>query len=430
MTHGAMVLGVSQMRSFVCYICSKSCQGELSYEQHVNLHLGLRTGSPEKCLGGHKCEQTDKRNICSEHNSTAAFTHVCYICGKSFRGQNLLNSHIDSHLKRSDKQQGKSSSETVFKTEDQLNLSKSKANHIKIGGGKCKRTSKPGKPTCGDCGNVFEFYSKLRIHRKELHGIDTQIKCGDCGKVFKYRSQLSTHKAYSHGKFKDAVFKCDQCDKTYKNAACLKRHSFNHLGLSFMCDQCSSSFVSKEKLGIHFNFVHKGAAHKCTECDYKSARANEVRNHMNRRHSDGKDTMYTCPECGNLYRHQYKTCLDHRVARKKNKGSNMIACANKCGFEVKWSNEHGLKKHYSRSRCDPKNALIRKHKCHICERTFSTESRKNKHEKYHFEEKPHKCGECQATFMDSWGLKRHIGDKVCNSHLSLERQRRSTKGIV
>ena len=108
----------------------------------------------------------------------------------------------------------------------------------------------------------------------------------------------------------------------------------------------------------------------------------------------------------------------------------MIACENKCGFEVKWSNEHGLKKHYSRSRCDPKNALIRKHVCHICQRTFSTESRKKKHEKYHFEEKPHKCLDCKATFMDSWGLKRHIGDKVCNSHLSLERQRRSIRGII
>ena len=424
-----MVIDVINLRSFICYICSKRCQGEESFEQHVNFHLGLKTSS-EKCFGGKKCEQTDKQIVCIEHNTTAAFSHVCYICGKSFRQQNFLNSHIENHLGHSDKQFNGILNEAVLKTEDKLNLPKSKAGHTNIGGGKGKRTSTPGNPTCGDCGNVFELYSKLRMHRKESHGIDTQIECGDCGKLFKYRSQLSTHKAYNHGKFKDAVFKCDECDKTYKNAACLKRHSYNHLGLSFMCDQCSSSFVSKEKLNIHFNFIHKGAVHKCTECDYKSARGNEVRNHMKRRHSDGKDTMYTCAECGNLYRHQYNACQDHRIARKKNKGLKMIACVKNCGFEVKWSNEHGLKKHYSRSRCDPKNALIRKHECHICQRTFSTESRKNKHEKYHFEEKPHKCLDCKATFVDSWGLKRHKADRVCNSHLSLERQRRSTRGII
>ena len=425
-----MVIDVSHMRSFICYICSKSCKGEGSYEQHVNLHLGLKTGSAEKCLGGKKCQQTDKQIICLEHTTTSAFTHVCYICGKSFRQQNLLNSHMDCHLQPSNMQLGQTLSETVLKTKDKLDLPKVNSSHMKIDGAKHKRTTKTEKPTCTDCGNVFEFNSMLRIHRQKLHGTDTQIKCGDCGKVFKYRSQLSTHKTYNHGKYKDAVFKCEECDKTYKNAACLKRHSFNHLGLSFMCDQCSSSFVSKEKLGVHFNFVHKGTAHKCAECDYKSSRGNELRNHINRRHREGKDMMYTCAECGNLYRHQYKTCLGHRLARKKNKGVEMIACENKCGFEVKWSNEYGLKKHYSRSRCDPKNALIRKHVCHICQRTFSTESRKKKHEKYHFEEKPHKCLDCKATFMDSWGLKRHIVDKVCNSHLSLERQRRSTRGII
>ena len=270
-----MVIDVSHMRIFICYICSASCQGEASYEQHVNLHLGFKTGSPEKCLGGKRCQQTDKQIICLEHNTTSAFTYVCYICGKSFRKQNHLNSHIDSHLQPSNSQLGE-----VLKTEDKLDLPNVNSSRTKIGGAKHKRTKKTEKTICTECGNVFEFNSLLRIHRKELHGIDTQIKCGDCGKVFKYRSQLSTHKTYNHGKYKYAVFKCEECDKTYKNAACLKRHSFNHLGLSFMCDQCSSSFVSKEKLSVHFNFVHKGTAHKCTECDYKSSRGNELRNHI------------------------------------------------------------------------------------------------------------------------------------------------------
>ena len=179
------------------------------------------------------------------------------------------------------------------------------------------------------------------------------------------------------------------------------------------------SFVSKEKLAIHYNFIHKTPKYKCTECDYKSPRNNELRNHINRRH---RDLLFTCAECGNLFRHQYQTCQGHKRGRKKNKGSKMIACENKCGFQVKWASS--LKKHYSRSRCDPKNALIRNHKCDVCQRTFSTESRMKKHKKYHFEEKPHKCSECSATFIDSWGLKRHIADKVCNTHLSKERQRR------
>ena len=412
-----MAIGVQSMRNFVCYICAKICQGEQSYEQHVNFHLGLKNSS-EKCFGGTKCRQTEKQIICLEHKATAAFTFVCYICGKSFGKQNLLNTHIDNHL-----QFGGRFDEAVSKKEKKVNIAEGNSNRRKNSEGKRKRTV--WKPKCFDCGNVFQLYSLLRTHKREVHGTESLIKCDDCEKVFKYRSQMSTHKTYKHGKYKDVVFKCDKCEKTYKNAACLKRHSFNHLGLSFMCDQCSTSFVSKEKLKNHFNFVHSGTAHKCTECDYKSPRRNELRNHINRRHREGKDMMYTCAECGNLYRHQYQTCLGHREARKKKKkGVEMIACVKNCGFEVKWSNQSSLKKHYSRSRCDPQNALIRKHKCHVCQRTFSTESRMKKHVKYHFEEKPHKCSECNATFIDSWGLKRHNADNVCNSHLSLERQRR------
>ena len=125
-----------------------------------------------------------------------------------------------------------------------------------------------------------------------------------------------------------------------------------------------------------------------------------------------------------LTSHQTSIEMNKEARKKKKKGVEMIACVKNCGFEVKWSNQSSLKKHYSRSRCDPQNALIRKHKCHVCQRTFSTELRMKKHVKYHFEEKPHKCSECNATFIDSWGLKRHNADNVCNSHLSLERQRR------
>ena len=388
---------VEYLRSFVCYICSKICQGELLYQQHVKVHLGIKSDAKNR-LGSEKCRSRENQN------ASVQFALVCYICGKSFGKQEPLNVHINNH-KQPKAKLFKSETEPILHTVE-----------------KRKRPAK-GKPSCKckDCGAVFRFYSMLRTHKREVHGIETEIKCDDCDKVFKYTSQLSTHKTYKHGKFKDAVFKCKECDKTYKNAACLRRHSFNHLGLSFICDQCSMSFVSKEKLAIHFNFIHKTPKYKCSECDYKSLRGDDLRNHINRRHR-GDQVMFTCAECGNLFRHQYQTCKGHKEARKKNKGSKMIACENKCGFEGKWAS--GLKKHYSRSRCDPKNALIRNHKCDVCQRTFSTESRMKKHKKYHFEEKPHKCSECSATFIDSWGLKRHLADNVCNTHLSRERQRR------
>ena len=81
---------VEYLRSFVCYICSKICKGELLYQQHVNAHLGIKRDA-ENRLGSEKCRSRENQNASVE------FALVCYICGKSFGKQEPLNVHINNH---------------------------------------------------------------------------------------------------------------------------------------------------------------------------------------------------------------------------------------------------------------------------------------------------------------------------------------------
>ena len=81
---------VEYLRSFVCYICSKICKGELLYQQHVKVHLGIKSDAKNR-LGSEKCRSRENQNASVE------FALVCYICGKSFGKQEPLNFHIDNH---------------------------------------------------------------------------------------------------------------------------------------------------------------------------------------------------------------------------------------------------------------------------------------------------------------------------------------------
>jgi len=54
----------------------------------------------------------------------------------------------------------------------------------------------------------------------------------------------------------ESKYKCNQCEKVFKNPKHLRRHEAVHSGVKFSCNLCESSFSRKDKLAAHMRKKH------------------------------------------------------------------------------------------------------------------------------------------------------------------------------
>ena len=54
----------------------------------------------------------------------------------------------------------------------------------------------------------------------------------------------------------ESKYKCNQCEKVFKNPQHLRRHEAVHSGIKFSCNVCESSFSRKDKLTAHMRKKH------------------------------------------------------------------------------------------------------------------------------------------------------------------------------
>ena len=54
----------------------------------------------------------------------------------------------------------------------------------------------------------------------------------------------------------ESKYKCNQCEKVFKNSKHLRRHEAVHSGIKFSCNVCDSTFSRKDKLTAHMRKKH------------------------------------------------------------------------------------------------------------------------------------------------------------------------------
>lgn len=70
-----------------------------------------------------------------------------------------------------------------------------------------------------NCESWLKDEDSLKNHIQRTHLDNKEYNCPECDRVFPNRSSLWSHKHYFHTK---QVFRCEQCDKTFKKALTLK----------------------------------------------------------------------------------------------------------------------------------------------------------------------------------------------------------------
>ena len=154
------------------------------------------------------------------------------------------------------------------------------------------RTHSNKEVTCLECGLLFKYRRKLRIHRVTMHGYKPKIPlnrkilgtriCQYCGEKFEEHSKYVRHLSNKHREhMKDS--KCKICGEPYKHGEQhihMKIHEYPchlcgkmihdgnsdlHMGIRhtenksqpFVCNQCGKGFPSKAKYEGHV-FLHTG----------------------------------------------------------------------------------------------------------------------------------------------------------------------------
>lgn len=153
----------------------------------------------------------------------------------------------------------------------------------------------------------YQYKRKEGVNRQD----DVTQKCPDCeveitGKVAMAVGGLRRHYWVRHGRIPETPNVCRSCNKSYNNEHCCRIHYFNkHFDMSFFCDICGKSDMTKGQLGIHKLHVHKKREGKtfmvCRFCTRKYDSIEKMQEHEKEHENDGKDRPYVCNECGKCY---------------------------------------------------------------------------------------------------------------------------------
>lgn len=170
------------------------------------------------------------------------------------------------------------------------------------------------------------------------------------------------------------IFKCTDCDKTFKQSYSLTRHNIEHHKKSqiFKCtwQNCAAIFKRNEHVLLHIEKFHKKIKyHKCDfeNCSLAYFSISDLKVHKSKIHKIGEVQKYKCD-----------LCVKEFVTRAAYQNH---------------SKTHGTKNYI----------------CQICKSAFYYKSLLNSHHNaYHTTEKPFACDHCSFTTKRNESLQNHI----------------------
>jgi KRAB domain-containing zinc finger protein len=244
----------------ICLICGKTFDSQQKFEYHVKAHDAVKK---------YKCDHKDcdksfmQHHHLENHKATHSGIHrfLCYKCGKEFKQECNLKTHLKSHESEGcDQKTFKCEYEGCHKSFNSPTAFRShKQTHGKVS-------------QCPECGKKFALKSQLRVHFQAHFSsfvnekCEKKFKCSEenCGKSFRQARSVNYHMRTSHGigeaivksrKASTSIFYCDFCSESFRLQSLLKRHLISHVeeekqSRKYQCDECDARFKRPEHLSF------------------------------------------------------------------------------------------------------------------------------------------------------------------------------------
>lgn len=233
------MLSHSDSRPHKCSTCSKAFKTQLTLSRHMYVH---KINKERYNCQVKNCDfYASTRSYLKVHHKrkhTNGFNLTCEICGKKYKIQSDLTTHLKTHNSESS--------------------------------------------ICDICGKIYKNAAALYSHKHTKHGeIIKNFTCDVCKKKFKNKKNLTTHLELHKIKYKCDVcdaelkshygltkhreihlekkFKCTVCDATFTNSSSRKVHLLKHIGeRPYVCDICGQSFSQRSPMMLHRKKQHPG----------------------------------------------------------------------------------------------------------------------------------------------------------------------------
>lgn len=161
--------------------------------------------------------------------------------------------------------------------------------------------------SCDMCNFKTPVLSLLENTHKKIHSEEKNFKCDQCEKAFKNSKQLKNHRRLHRisacsistnaiiQNHSEIIHKCQKCGSTYAHAKSLKDHICKED--NFSCSICGKLISSKSAFKLHLLTHDKNSEnlrYKCDNCQYTTNDHNAFRRH---RMIHSQNAKYTCKFC-------------------------------------------------------------------------------------------------------------------------------------
>lgn len=249
------------------------------------------------------------------------------------------------------------------------------------------------KNTPALCSTYEDHHNPVRIKNE-----DGRFMCSLCDVTYVRFDNIKNHYKITHLGAEKVLYKCDQCEKTFKLKFSLMVHMNVHKGIRpYKCKYCSADFTNPQYLAFHVRIHTDDKRYKCDYCAKRFIRKFEKIFHERSMHTGEKP--YQCDDCG-------KTFSKHgmlNVHKNKSHNPNYVRPTYNCDvYDKVFLNIESLKDH----------RLIhtgeKPHQCNTCFVKFRKRSNLITHEKIHSGVKSYICKICNKGFAQQPGLYSHM----------------------
>ncbi len=379
---------------FKCNHCDKTFVKPTGVRKHVEKeHEFTSQVKCDHCNKVLKSKESLMRHVRDIHVGKGRFR--CYKCNLCFTTQFLLKRH-DEIVHRGLKGQWCD----LCQKELKANL-KSHIDRVHLG---------IAKKYCKHCDKNIKGHLKRHIERVHLN--IASFKCSECDKCYKSKTDLKHHLLRVH-RGVDTSKECPMCHKRYTKCH-LKRHIETvHMGVAkYKCDQCEKAYKNKRGLTMHFKDVHLQLVHRkdCKHCGRQIKETN-MRRHIAILHEGDKRGRLKCEKCTLCFVTSLRLQRHDEIVHRGLKGR----WCDQCQKEVKG---------YFQRHVEAVHLGIAKFKCNKCAKAYRRPGSLKRHVQTDHdikrkrtvpsaEDAKYKCKYCDKTFTHSKDFTSHLAREHC-----------------
>ncbi|XP_058056871.1 zinc finger protein 30 homolog [Anopheles bellator] len=210
----------------ICKFCGKTFKFHAMLRQHEKIHFGVKQFECEICGRRFLHKGTLK---CHLRMHTGETPYKCPHCPLAFRGQTALNCHVFRHTKMGVKCSECSkifATNSIVKQHIKQVHSATRSHVCNICGITYKylkslklHLQNHEKRVCPECDTVFSSVYAMLRHRKGHVKESTPFQCAFCNRSFKQKADLK-----SHDRLRGRAFQCDICCHSFNKQMFLTNH--------------------------------------------------------------------------------------------------------------------------------------------------------------------------------------------------------------